>query len=111
MRISFDIQNSFPGRMKARLSILGILAALLAMVQTVSANLGETPEQIQARYGKPTKGPADHGNGVVRYSYQLPERVVQVEFLNGKSSLEAFQPNKGQPNYTDAQCLAVAAFV
>lgn len=103
--------NEFHGRMKARFQFMAMLVALLASMQIAFANLGETSEQIQARYGKPTKGPIDHGNGVVRYSYQLPDRVVQVEFLNGKSSLEAFQPNKGQPNYTDAQCMAIAVFV
>jgi hypothetical protein len=97
--------------MNTRRAFLLIFAAVIAMAQIVSANLGETPVQLQARYGKPTNGPVDFGNGVFLYTYAATNHTVQVEYLKGKSAMEGFQPNPGRPNFTDAQCLAIATAI
>lgn len=76
--------NNFYIRMKTVYLLLAITCPLLAQ-----ARLGETPEQIQKRYGSPSKKVLDPICGLTTSNYLFKEYSIDVSFKDGLAVREA----------------------
>jgi hypothetical protein len=83
--------------------------ALFCHVPAAHANLGETFEQIGARYGKPVKKLPDPS--AVIYEYQFNQRFIFVEYMDGRSSSEGIRAPKDYPQYSENSVFAIARAV
>src|SRR5580765_1098585 len=73
---------------------------------SAAARLGETPEQLEARYGKPTF--PDKFVGLPMRNYKFNDFEVMVAFQNGKSALEVWRPEDPTRDLTERECLTSA---
>lgn len=70
------------------------ILVLIAFFQTVHARLGETTEEIQARYGKPklsVLGKTDYSSGLPQSRYEFKDYKIRVVFKDGKSICETVE--------------------
>lgn len=75
------------------MKIIGSIIILLVVVQTTAGNVGETVDQVTARYGKPvTSGESKKGRVV---TYNSAGFSVGVIYERGKSKLEVFVTTEG----------------
>jgi hypothetical protein len=77
----------------------------MGLNQAAQAKLGETVEQIEARYGKALKMKTDAG--LEAREYKFDEKQVQVSFLGGRSVKELIMP-VAVKQFSDEECLALA---
>lgn len=70
--------------MKTSISV----AVLVFLSIQTQARLGETPAQIEARYGKPTDTPFIIGHNEYSLDYAHDDYSISVRFWNGKSAKE-----------------------
>ena len=66
-----------------RLMLAVILIAFASLYQQASARIGETPEQCQARYGKPIA--VDNDEGITSFTFKKASIIIDVYFYNGKA--------------------------
>ena len=81
-----------------RPSILVLITVFALFSLKAQARLGETPAQIEARYGKPTDTRGAETNDFVA-SYKHADYIIDVHFWNGKSAyehLKALRPTDDQ---------------
>lgn len=71
-------------------------AALLMLSASTEARLGETPDQIEARYGKPKMTDKTADPRLVYSRYESRGFVIDVGFLDGKSQAEIFKKPPGE---------------
>src|ERR1043166_268150 len=64
---------------------------LLALIPLVEARLGETPKEIEARYGKPISSAPHEKPATVANTYTASGFEIIVEFMGDKSVYERFQ--------------------
>jgi len=93
-----------------------ILFGLFAVVASCSARLGETPEQIQKRYGLPSKTNEVSGVTLIPidtpgYLFGLPTTnyifngyIITVSFKGGKSVREVVRSSDARP-LSEGECL------
>lgn len=77
----------------------------LAIVGHALARVGETEEQIAARYGPPPPQPADQRDelGNPRRVYKLHDFIVVISFEDGRSVSESFLKQEGAATGKDFQ--------
>jgi hypothetical protein len=97
--------------MKPRLILrlaLVLTSLLFGSVPVARANLGETYDQINARYGQPVKllHAPDGDTAKSSYEYQFNDRRIYVNFLGGKSVGESIRA--GAHELSDETALAIA---
>jgi hypothetical protein len=81
-----------------------ILTATVLLCGSVHARIGESPEEIQQRYGKPkTQGEkVDKGSGLPQSHYIFKDYSITVVFQNGKCVRE-WVNKKNYGNITDEE--------
>lgn len=76
--------------MKVRLPIPSGFLFLMLAISPTWARLGETAEECDARYGKPTTVEKE-SDGIPNRTYQYGDFLVKVAFIDGKSVCEEFK--------------------
>jgi hypothetical protein len=77
-----------------RLLILLLLFCFVLSITSV-ARIGETPEQLEKRYGAPSKMARDDRPGMTVGSYSHGGVSILVSFVNGISSAEYYRKENG----------------
>ena len=111
MRHLSDILSDAPthlfAAMKPGKRLLALFSFVLLCARVVSANLGQTPPQVEARYGSGKEvlpeTPADAAKG-----YTFHKLHILVEYWQGASASEQYQ-NIDKSAITEAQAAALLA--
>ena len=91
--------------------VVTLSAVLLGGSVSAFANLGETLNQITARYGKPVNRLPDYmegGMAVSVYRYEFNGQKILVEFVDGKCTGENIWAPRSSPNFSEKACLEMA---
>jgi len=73
-------------------TIIGVLLVLVALTTIASARIGETEDEISARYGQSIGDISTEAFGKVR-GFMSMNYVVAVKLIDGRSQMEMFSKN------------------
>ena len=90
------------------MKIIAVLIGTIMLTQVASAKLGETIEEVEARYGKPKASGTDEHDHLAWRKYRYQEYEVIVRYLDGKSACEKLVHRNETLKFSDPECLGVA---
>ncbi len=79
------------------------LLAMSAMVTGASARIGDTPDQLKARYGEPVAQSVDKNGNGLRIYRTAKFKEVRVTFIAGKSQLRKIHRRRWRRPQNDVQ--------
>jgi len=84
-----------------------LLAVIMALCNAAFAKLGETPQEIEARYGKPKASGTDEFDRLVWRRYSHLDYEITVRFIDGKSACEKLIHRDEAQKFPDVECLGL----
>ncbi len=84
-----------------------LLAVMMALSNAAFAKLGETPQEIEARYGKPKASGTDEYDHLVWRRYSHLDYEITVRFIEGKSACEKLIHRDETQKFPDVECLGL----
>ena len=87
--------------------IIYLLAVMMALSNAAFAKLGETPQEIEARYGKPKASGTGEYDHLVWRRYSHLDYEITVRFIEGKSACEKLIHRDETQKFPDVECLGL----
>ena len=84
-----------------------LLVMMMALSNAAFAKLGETPQEIEARYGKPKASGTDENDHLVWRRYLHQDYEITVRFIEGKSACEKLIHKDESQKFPDVECLGL----
>src|SRR5258708_23322924 len=84
-----------------------LLAVMMALSNAAFAKLGETPQEIEVRYGKPKASGTDEYDHLVWRRYSHLDYEITVRFIEGKSACEKLIHRDETQKFPDVECLGL----
>src|ERR1700676_1792307 len=84
-----------------------LLAVMMALSSAAYAKLGETAQEIEARYGKPRASGTDQVDHLVWRRYLHLDYQITVRFIDGKSACEKLIHQDEAQKFPDVECLGL----